>query len=94
MTSKFTFFDRHLLSITHLILLLLFSLSLTDFYQHSRNVGWFFMVFTLIILNTVFFEVAFNRKNLPREEFFKKMALYVVPMNIVIFAVFVLFVFE
>lgn len=94
MTSKFTFFDRHLLTISHVILLLLFSLALTDFYQHSRNVGWFVMVLTLITLNTVFFEVAFNKKNLAREEFFKKMGLYVVPMNIIIFATFVLFVFE
>lgn len=72
MTSKFTFFDRHSLTISHVILLLLFSLALTDFYQHYRNVGWFLMVFTLVTLNTVFFEVVFYKQNMPRGEFFKK----------------------
>ena len=94
MTTDFNFFDRHLTTITHLILLLLFSLHLTDFYQHSRNVGWFFMVLTLITINNVFFELIFSGKNLAREEYFKKMGMFVVPMNIIIFTTFVLFVFE
>ncbi|KGP84553.1 MULTISPECIES: hypothetical protein [unclassified Paenibacillus] len=80
-----TFLDRYIISTNFLLLLIILSLAYTQFY--SSNVLLYFFLATVTSASTFFVEFLFNKANYERKIKAKRMAVYIMPFNIIIFAV-------
>ncbi|GGK32282.1 hypothetical protein GCM10010965_26500 [Caldalkalibacillus thermarum] len=86
------FLDRYIISTNLLLLLVMLSPIPTNFYD-SNVIPYIFVTF-VISVSTFFIEYLFNKAGYERKEKAKKMYLFVMPMNMIIYVVFLLFVFD
>lgn len=80
-----TFLDRYIISTNFLLLLIILSLAYTQFY--SSNVFLYFFLAAVTSASTFFVEFLFNKANYERKIKAKRMTVYIMPFNIIIFAV-------
>ena len=78
------FLNRYIVSTNFLLLLLILSLAYTEFY--SSNVVLFIFLTIVTSGSTFFMEYLFNKAGYERKLKAKRMALYVMPSNVIIFA--------
>lgn len=92
------FFDKYIMSISQLILLLVLSPAITDFYHN--NVPWFIFLLVVISFGNFTLETIYNRKNYEYDKkdkgisMGKKVRIYQTLVNTIIAGSFILFIFE
>ncbi len=77
------FFDRYVISTNFLLLVLILSLAYTQFY--TSNVVLYFFLAAVTCSSTFFIESLFNKAKYETKTKAKKMAVYVMPCNMIIF---------
>ncbi|EGQ4280047.1 hypothetical protein E2E07_11705 [Staphylococcus pseudintermedius] len=86
-----TFVNKYYFTLVFTTILALFSLSVTELY--SRNVALYILMSVIIILSTTAIEIILNKNN-PTKEKAKKMLFTMIPINIIVYTVFLLFIFN
>lgn len=86
------FLDRYSISSNLFLLLVVLSPIPTNFYD-GNVIPYMFVTF-IISVSTFFIEYLFNKAGYERKKKALKMYLYVMPMNMIIYVVFLLVVFD
>lgn len=84
------FIDKFYFTLTHITTLFLFSFPVTNIY--TENVMLYFLMFFVIIFSTFILENHLNKKFSLKEKA-EKFCKSLLPINIVIFFVFIMFIF-
>lgn len=84
------FIDKYFFTLNHITTLLLFSLPITDIYK--ENVMLYILMFMVIIFSTFMLEIHLN-KTFTLKEKGEKFCKSLIPINIVIILVFIIFIF-
>lgn len=84
------FIDRYYFTLIFTTLLIMFSLSLTNFFK--ENLWEYSLLVLVILLSTIVTEYRLNKSHTLKEKSIKFMKS-LIPINIVIFAYFIFFVF-
>jgi hypothetical protein len=84
------FMDKFYFTLTHLTILILFSLPITDFFQ--KNIMLYALMFFVIMISTFAVENELNKK-FSLQEKAKKFCKSLLPINVIIYAIFILFIF-
>ncbi|ARJ50871.1 hypothetical protein [Staphylococcus lutrae] len=90
MLDKKTINDYYF-TLIFLTILTIFSISVTSFY--SKNIILYIIMSFVILLSTLSTEIALNKKYGLQEKA-KKMMVSIIPINLVIFSVFLFFIFS
>ncbi|GEM_PF-6656650 len=85
------FLDKYIISLIQLVTLLMLSPAFTNLFQ--ENVAMYLLLVLIISIGNFFLEAQFNRQQEDHKKKAKTMGVFTIPLNTVIVAVFVLFIF-